>query len=58
MGMRGEFQKIEDNHIVKIFGIQGSWAGGSGCCEMTIHFDFIPDLAGDLNLFKELQNYF
>ena len=49
MGWKGSgfnFRKIEENHIVKIFGIQGSWMGGSVCCETAIHFDFIPDLAG------------
>ncbi|GAB5398917.1 MAG: hypothetical protein Aureis2KO_05020 [Aureisphaera sp.] len=40
------FRKVEDNHVVKIFGLQGSWDGGSVCCETAIHFDFIPDLAG------------
>ena len=40
------FRKAEENHIVKIFGIQGSRWGGSVCCETAIHFDFIPDLAG------------
>jgi hypothetical protein len=33
------------NHVVNIFGIQGSWYGGSVCCETAIHFDFIPDMA-------------
>lgn len=41
------FRKVEDNHIVKIFGFQGAWFGGSVCCETAIHFDFIPDLAQD-----------
>lgn len=52
MGWKGSgfnFRKMEDNHIVKIFGMQGSWAGGSVCCETAIHFDFIPDLAGRSN---------
>ncbi|MBS1564259.1 MAG: DUF4304 domain-containing protein, partial [Bacteroidetes bacterium] len=40
------FYKQESNHIVNIFGIQGSWMGGSVCCETAIHFDFIPALAG------------
>ncbi|WP_421750262.1 DUF4304 domain-containing protein [Croceimicrobium sp.] len=49
LGWKGSgfhFRKVEDNHIVKIFGLQGSWYGGSVCCETAIHFDFIPDLAG------------
>ena len=40
------FRKIENNHVVKIFGLQVMWYGGSVCCETAIHFDFIPDLAG------------
>jgi uncharacterized protein DUF4304 len=32
-------------HVVNILGIQGTWHGGSVCCETAIHFDFIPDLA-------------
>lgn len=40
------FYKITDNHIIQIFGIQGSWYGGSVCCETAIHFDFLTDLAG------------
>ncbi len=39
------FYKQDANHVVNIFGIQGSWHGGSVCCETAIHFDFIPDLA-------------
>tara|TARA_R110000850_G_scaffold158622_1_gene282875 strand:+ start:1183 stop:1845 length:663 start_codon:yes stop_codon:yes gene_type:complete len=49
LGWKGSgfhFRKIEDNHIVKIFGLQGNWYGGSVYCETAIHFDFIPDLAG------------
>ena len=49
LGWKGSgfnFRKVEDNHIVKIFGLQGSWYGGSVCCETAIHFDFISDLAG------------
>lgn len=49
LGWKGSgfaFRKQEENHVVKIFGIQGSWMGGSVCCETAIHFDFIPDLAG------------
>jgi hypothetical protein len=40
------FYRTTDNNIVQILGIQGSWYGGSVCCEIAIHFDFIPDLAG------------
>ena len=49
LGWKGSgfhFRKVEENHVVKIFGLQGSWYGGSVCCETAIHFDFIPDLAG------------
>ncbi len=38
------FYKIEPNHVVSIFGIQGTWMGGSVCCETAIHFDFIADM--------------
>ncbi len=38
------FYKIDPNHVVNIFGIQGSWMGGSVCCETAIHFDFITDM--------------
>ncbi|NME70635.1 DUF4304 domain-containing protein [Flammeovirga aprica] len=51
LGWKGSgfhYRKVEDNHVVKIFGIQGSWYGGSICCETAIHFDFIPDLSGKL----------
>jgi hypothetical protein len=49
LGWKGSgfnYRKIEDNHVVKVFGLQGTWAGGSVCCETAIHFDFIPDMAG------------
>lgn len=49
LGWKGSgfhFRKVEDYHVVKIFGLQGSWNGGSVCCESAIHFDFIQDLAG------------
>jgi len=39
------FFQSNPNHVVNIFGIQGSWYGGSVCCETAIHFDFIHDLA-------------
>jgi len=39
------FFQSNPNHVVNIFGIQGSWYGGSVCCGTAIHFDFIPDLA-------------
>jgi hypothetical protein len=48
LGWKGSgfhFYQSNANHIVNIFGIQGSWSGGSVCCETAIHFDFIPDLA-------------
>ena len=48
LGWKGSgfhFYKHDANHVVNIFGIQGSWYGGSVCCETAIHFDFIPDLA-------------
>jgi Domain of unknown function (DUF4304) len=40
------FYRTTDNSIIHILGIQGSWYGGSVCCETAIHFDFIPDLTG------------
>jgi hypothetical protein len=40
------FYKTTGNHIIQILGIQGSWYGGSVCCETAVHFDFIPDLGG------------
>ena len=49
LGWKGSgfhFRKFEDNHIVKVFGFQGAWYGGSVCCETAIHFDFLDDLAG------------
>ena len=48
LGWKGSgfhFYQHNPNHVVNIFGIQGSWYGGSVCCETAIHFDFIPDLA-------------
>lgn len=54
LGWKGSgfhFYKADPNHIVNIFGLQGSWTGGDVCCETAIHFDFIPDLAhNDINL--------
>ncbi len=50
LGWKGSgfhFRKPEKYHVVKIFGIQGNWYGGSVICETAIHFDFIPDLAGN-----------
>jgi len=44
MGWKGSgfnFYKIENNHIVNIFSFQGSWTGGSVCCENAIFFDFM-----------------
>ncbi|MCK0108009.1 DUF4304 domain-containing protein [Flavobacteriaceae bacterium S0825] len=49
LGWKGSgfhFRKKPENHIGNLFGIQGSWYGGSVCCETAIYFDFIPDLAG------------
>ena len=49
LGWKGsgfQYRKLTENHIGNLFGIQGSWYGGSVCCETAIHFDFMPDLAG------------
>lgn len=49
LGWKGsgfDYRKIQDNHVLNLFGIQGSWMGGSVCCETAIHFDFFPDLSG------------
>ncbi|WP_100616373.1 DUF4304 domain-containing protein [Confluentibacter citreus] len=49
LGWKGSgfhFRKMNENHIGNIFGLQGSWYGGSVCCETAIYFDFMPDLAG------------
>lgn len=48
LGWKGSgfhFYKANANHVINIFGLQGSWMGGDVCCETAIHFDFIPDLA-------------
>jgi hypothetical protein len=48
LGWRGSgfhFYRSDPNHVVNIFGLQGSWTGGGVCCETAVHFDFIPDLA-------------
>jgi hypothetical protein len=48
LGWKGSgfhFYKADPNHVVNIFGLQGSWTGGGVCCETALHFDFIPDLA-------------
>jgi hypothetical protein len=42
------FYKINPNHVINIFGLQGSWMGGSVCCETAIHFDFITDLGASV----------
>jgi hypothetical protein len=56
LGWKGSgfnFYKIESNHVIRVFGLQGAWFGGSVCCETAIHFDFIPDLAHtEINLDK------
>jgi len=47
LGWKGSgfhFYRHNTNYVGNIFGIQGSWSGGSVCCETAIHFDFIPDL--------------
>jgi len=46
------FYRTTENNIVQIFGIQGAWYGGSVCCETAVHFDFLPDLAGNSELSK------
>lgn len=49
LGWKGSgfhYRKMGENHVGNIFGLQGSWFGGSVCCETAIHFDFMPDLAG------------
>jgi hypothetical protein len=48
LGWKGSgfhFYQPNPNHVVNIFGLQGSWFGGSVCCETAIHFDFLrgPD---------------
>jgi hypothetical protein len=48
LGWKGSgfyFYQQNPNHVVNIFGIQGSWFGGSVCCETAIHFDFLKDLS-------------
>ena len=56
LGWKGSgfnFYKAHPNHVVNIFGLQGSWMGGDVCCETAIHFDFIPDLAhSDIDVSK------
>lgn len=46
------FYKTNNNNVIQIISLQGSWLGGSVCCETAIHFDFIPDLAGNTDLSK------
>lgn len=49
LGWKGSgfnFYELTENHVINIFGIQGSWYGGSVCCETAIHFDFLPELSG------------
>ena len=48
LGWKGSgfhFYQQNPNHVVNIFGMQGSWLGGSVCCETAINFDFLRDLA-------------
>jgi len=48
LGWKGSgfhFYQQNPNHVVNIFGLQGSWIGGSVCCETAIHFDFLRDVA-------------
>lgn len=37
-----DYRRIEENHLVKLFGMYGSWMGGCIYCETGIHFDFLP----------------
>ena len=56
LGWKGSgfhFYQQNQNHVVNIFGLQGSWLGGSVCCETAIHFDFLHDLAHkEINITK------
>lgn len=56
LGWKGSgfhFFQHNTNHVVNIFGIQGSWFGGSVCCETAIHFDFLKDLSHEeINISK------
>lgn len=36
------YRKTEENHLVKVFGIQFNWESQTICCETAIHFDFLP----------------
>ncbi|TGN16850.1 DUF4304 domain-containing protein [Leptospira bandrabouensis] len=50
MGWNGDgfnFYKTTNN-IIQIFGIYGSWIGGTIYCETAIHFNLIPDLTGNI----------
>lgn len=47
LGWKGSgfhFYQTNPNHVVNIFGLQGTWMGGSVCCETAIHFDFYSGL--------------
>jgi len=49
LGWKGSgfhYRKPEENHIINIFGLQGSRWGGTIYCETAICFDFMNDLAG------------
>jgi hypothetical protein len=55
LGWKGSgfnFRKIEENHIINLFGIQGNWMGGSVCCETAIDFDFFSNLSGKKDINK------
>lgn len=46
LGWKGSgfnYYKKESNGIIKIFGMYGSWMGGSIYCETGIDFDFLPN---------------
>lgn len=47
------YLKIEKNHLVKIFGMHGSWMGGCVYCETGIHFDFLPLYENDSPIEKK-----
>jgi len=36
------YRKFEGNHLIKTFGMYGSWMGGKVYCETGIHYDFLP----------------
>ena len=49
------YRKFEENHLIKVFGMYGSWMGGCVYCETGIHYDFLPIYYGNNNSIEKIS---